>query len=94
MTPPPARSWLVRPCPDLGGTGGNLVATSGGVWGTVGIGMTEWVWFAPNGDLSQVVRVSQGAGAGLDSVPDLQRRRRLDRRLAARSPARTPPPAR
>ena len=31
--------------------------------------MSEWVWFAPNGDLSQVVRVSQGAGAGLDSVP-------------------------
>ena len=54
---------------DLGSTGGNLVATSGGVWGTVGIGMSEWVWFAPNGDLSQVIRVSQGAGAGLDSVP-------------------------
>jgi len=50
-------------------TGGNLVATSGGVWGTVGIGMSEWVWFAPRGDLSQVVRVSQGPGAGLDSVP-------------------------
>ena len=33
------------------------------------VGMTEWVWFAPNGDLSQVIRVSQGAGAGLDSVP-------------------------
>ena len=54
---------------DLGSTGGNLVATSGGVWGTVGIGMSEWVWFAPNGNLSQVIRVSQGAGAGLDSVP-------------------------
>ncbi len=53
----------------LSSTGGNLVATSGGVWGMVGIGMSGWVWFAPNGDLSQVVRVSQGAGAGLDSVP-------------------------
>jgi hypothetical protein len=53
----------------LSSTGGNLVATSGGVWGTVGIGMSEWVWFAPSGDLSQVVRVSQGVGAGLDSVP-------------------------
>jgi hypothetical protein len=53
----------------LSSTGGNLVATSGGVWGTVGVGMTEWVWFAPNGDLSQVIRVSQGPGAGLDSVP-------------------------
>ena len=54
---------------DIGSAGGNLVATSGGVWGTVGVGMTEWVWFAPNGDLTQVVRVSQGTGAGLDSVP-------------------------
>jgi PQQ-like domain len=54
---------------DIGSAGGNLVATSGGVWGTVGVGMSEWVWFAPNGDLSQVVRVSQGAGAGLASVP-------------------------
>jgi hypothetical protein len=53
----------------LSSTGGNLVATSGGVWGTVGVGMTEWVWFAPNGNLSQVIRVSRGTGAGLDSVP-------------------------
>jgi len=53
------------------GTGGNLVATSGGVWGTVGIGMSEWVWFAPNGDLSRAARVGQGAGAGLASVPSL-----------------------
>jgi hypothetical protein len=53
----------------LSSTGGNLVATSGGVWGTVGTGMSEWVWFAPNGNLTRVVRVSQGAGAGLDSVP-------------------------
>jgi sugar lactone lactonase YvrE len=54
---------------DIGGGGGNLVATSGGVWGTIGVGMTEWVWFAPDGDLTRMVRVSQGAGAGLDSVP-------------------------
>ena len=53
----------------LGSSAGNLVATSGGVWGTVGIGMSESVWFAPDGDLSRVVRVSQGPGAGLDSVP-------------------------
>ena len=53
----------------IGGPGGNLIATSGGVWGTVGVGMTERVWFAPNADLSQVVMVSQGAGAGLDSLP-------------------------
>jgi YVTN family beta-propeller protein len=53
----------------LSSVGGNLIATSGGVWGTVGVGMTEWVWFAPDANLTQVVRVSQGAGAGLDSVP-------------------------
>ncbi len=54
---------------DIGSAGGNLIATSGGVWGTVGVGMSEWVWFAPNADLTRMVRVSQGAGAGLDSVP-------------------------
>jgi YVTN family beta-propeller protein len=54
---------------DLGSGGGDLIATSGGVWGTIGVGMTEWVWFAPNGNLDQIVRVSEGAGAGLDSVP-------------------------
>jgi hypothetical protein len=51
------------------GSAGNLIATSGGVWGTAGIGMSEWVWFAPGGDLSGSFHVSQGPGAGLDSVP-------------------------
>jgi outer membrane protein assembly factor BamB len=54
---------------NVGGVGGNLVATPRGLWGTVGVGMSEWVWFAPNGDLSRAARVSQGAGAGLASVP-------------------------
>jgi outer membrane protein assembly factor BamB len=54
---------------NIGGAGGNLVATPGGLWGTVGIGMSEWVWYAPNGNLSRAARVSQGAGAGLASVP-------------------------
>ena len=48
---------------------GNLVATSGGVWGTDGSGMSEWVWFAPGGDLSSSSRVTQGAGGGLYSLP-------------------------
>jgi len=52
-----------------GGVGGNLVATPRGLWGTIGVGNSEWVWFAPNGDLSRAVRVGQGAGAGLASVP-------------------------
>ena len=50
-------------------TGGDLVATSGGVWGTTGVGMSEWTWFAPSGDLTRAVRIGQGAGAGFASVP-------------------------
>jgi hypothetical protein len=50
-------------------SGGNLVATPGGVWGTTGVGMSEWTWFAPNGDLSRAVRIGAGAGGGLASVP-------------------------
>jgi hypothetical protein len=53
----------------IGGYGGNLVATSGGVWGTIGVGMSEWVWFAPDGDLRFAHRESTGAGAGYDSLP-------------------------
>jgi hypothetical protein len=51
------------------GGAGNLVATDGGVWGTTGTAMSEWVWFAPGGDLTRSFRVSQGAGAGFSSVP-------------------------
>jgi outer membrane protein assembly factor BamB len=51
-----------------GGTG-NLLATAGGVWGTTGTGMSQWVWFAPGGDLSRSFRVGQGAGGGLVSLP-------------------------
>ena len=50
---------------DLGGAGGNLVATSGGVWGTDGIGMTEWVWFAPDGDLPRSSALARGPAGGL-----------------------------
>jgi hypothetical protein len=53
----------------MSGNGGNLLATAGGVWGTRGTGMSEWVWFAPGGDLTRSFRVSQGAGAGFSSVP-------------------------
>ncbi|HEV2257324.1 MAG TPA: hypothetical protein VGS06_29680 [Streptosporangiaceae bacterium] len=52
-----------------GGAGGNLVATSGGVWGTTGSGNSEWVWFAPNGNLAQAVQVGRGAGGGWSSFP-------------------------
>jgi hypothetical protein len=50
-------------------SGGNLLATAGGVWGTTGSGMSEWVWFAPGGNLAKSFRVSQGAGGGLASLP-------------------------
>jgi hypothetical protein len=54
-----------------GGEGGNLVATSGGVWGTAGTGMSAWVWFAPGGDLGFSSRVTQGAGGGPASLPSV-----------------------
>ncbi|MGD0605749.1 MAG: hypothetical protein ABSA53_19405 [Streptosporangiaceae bacterium] len=54
---------------DLTTTAGNLVATSGGVWGTTGVGMTESAWFAPDGNLARMTRIGAGAGAGLSSVP-------------------------
>jgi len=53
------------------GGAGNLVATSGGVWGTGGSGHSEWVWFAPAGDLSRSFRVGEGAEGGLASLPAL-----------------------
>jgi outer membrane protein assembly factor BamB len=53
----------------MSASGGNLLATAGGVWGTTGSGMSEWVWFAPGGDLAKSFRVSQGAGGGLVSLP-------------------------
>jgi PQQ-like domain len=49
--------------------GGSLVATSGGVWGTLGSGMSQWVWFAPGGNLSSALPVTRGAGGGLISLP-------------------------
>jgi PQQ-like domain len=53
------------------GVGGSLVATSGGVWGTIGSGMSEWVWFAPGGNLSSASPVTRGAGGGLISLPSV-----------------------
>jgi outer membrane protein assembly factor BamB len=53
----------------MSASGGNLLATAGGVWGTTGSGMSEWVWFAPGSNLARSFRVSQGAGGGLVSLP-------------------------
>jgi hypothetical protein len=54
--------------PGFTSTVSNLVATSGGVWGTSGVGMTQGAWFAPDGDLTRMVRLGAGAGAGLVSI--------------------------
>jgi YVTN family beta-propeller protein len=54
---------------DITSSAGNLVATAGGVWGTAGVGMSEWTWFAPHGDLTRVARIGTGAGGGLVSAP-------------------------
>jgi hypothetical protein len=54
-----------------GGAGGNLVATSGGVWGTLGTGMSESVWFAPGGDLSSASPSFAAGSGGLASLPSL-----------------------
>jgi hypothetical protein len=56
---------------NTGGGAGNLVATSGGVWGTAGVGMSEWAWFAPDGDLSRSIQVGGGGGGGRYSIPTL-----------------------
>jgi PQQ-like domain len=56
---------------NIAGVGGNLIATSGGVWGTLGTGMTDWAWFARDGDVSRAVRVGPGASGGFASVPTL-----------------------
>jgi hypothetical protein len=53
------------------GVGGNLVATSGGVWGTLGAGVTEWTWFARSGHVNQAIRVGPGAIGGFASIPTL-----------------------
>jgi hypothetical protein len=55
----------------VAGTGGNLVATSGGVWGTLGTGMTEWAWFARDGHVNQAIGVGPGTVGGFASVPTL-----------------------
>ena len=50
------------------GAGANLVATSGGVWGTLNT-QTTTVWFAPGGNLAKLVHVGDATGANGYSVP-------------------------
>ncbi|MGH3149199.1 MAG: hypothetical protein ACRDOB_00505 [Streptosporangiaceae bacterium] len=51
------------------GTGAHLVATSGGVWGTLKTGLTTSVFFAPGGELANLVHVGDATGANGYSVP-------------------------
>jgi hypothetical protein len=53
------------------GSGGNLIATSGGVWGTFGFAMSERVWYAPGGDLSQLRTVTQPGSGAQDAAPTM-----------------------
>jgi hypothetical protein len=54
----------------MSASGGNLLATDGGVWGTTSSGGSGWVvWFAPRGDLARSFRVDQGAVGGGTSLP-------------------------
>jgi hypothetical protein len=50
---------------------GNLVATSGGAFGTNGVSMGEAVWFFPASDLASAKQVAQAANGGSVAVPTL-----------------------
>ena len=50
---------------------GNLVATSGGAFGTTGVSMGEAVWFFPASDLASAKEVAQAANGGSVAVPTL-----------------------
>ena len=51
------------------GAAANLVATSGGVWGTMATQTTTTAWFAPGGNLAKLVHVGDVTGTGAYSVP-------------------------
>lgn len=52
----------------VNGVAANLVATSGGVWGTLSETDTT-MWFAPGGNLARLVQVGDAAGANGYAVP-------------------------
>jgi hypothetical protein len=51
------------------GAAANLVATSGGVWGTMATQTTTTAWFAPGGNLTKLVQVGDATGANGYAVP-------------------------
>ncbi len=64
----PGLAQLASSTMGVSGAGANLVATSGGVWGTLTIQSTT-VWFAPGGNLAKLVQVGDATGANGYSSP-------------------------
>ena len=64
----PGFAQLASSTTSVDGVAANLVATSGGVWGTMTTQSTT-VWFAPGGNLAELVHVGDATGANGYSVP-------------------------
>ena len=64
----PGLPQLASSTMNVSGVGADLVATSGGVWGTLTT-QTTTVWFAPGGNLTKLVQVGNATGTGAFSVP-------------------------
>ena len=64
----PGLPQLASSTMNVSGVGANLVATSGGVWGTLSTQSTS-VFFAPGGNLAKLVHVGDATGTGDYSVP-------------------------
>ncbi len=64
----PGFATLATSTISVNGVAANLVATSGGVWGTLSENDTT-VWFAPGGNLANLVHVGNASGASGYAVP-------------------------
>ncbi len=64
----PGLPQLASSTTSVSGVGANLVATGGGVWGTLTTQSTT-VWFAPGGNLAKLVHVGDATGANGYSAP-------------------------
>ena len=65
----PAVAEMAASTMNAQGVGANLVATSGGVWGTFAIVQAPTVFFAPGGDLTKSVTVGSATGANGYAFP-------------------------
>jgi hypothetical protein len=64
----PGLPQLASSTMSVSGVGANLVATSGGVWGTLNTQSTS-VFFAPGGNLAKLVHVGDAMGANGYAIP-------------------------